>query len=453
MTSEKNMKQNYDSSDLPAPVIIPRAEHTISRNDLDREALKVLYRLRDAGFVAYLVGGGVRDILLGKTPKDFDISTSARPGEVRKIFRNSRIIGRRFRLVQVFYPGNKIIEVSTFRQRSEYDEGGQEKVLAANNTFGSPADDAFRRDLTINALFYEIENFTIIDYTGGKSDLENGIVRLIGDPERRITRDPGRIMRVIRHAARTGFTIAESTWDSLKANMGKLDLCPTSRIRDELFKDLQGGSSQAWLALAVDSGMFSTFFPFYAELLEKDSAERKETLQKLSSICGVIDRLILEDQAVPDRILFALLLLPWGEKSLQTLQVSTLKGSYELSRKVRDLLNPTFVKLNIKKGLQDGIARCFATLPLLLCHDGEAKGKEWPKWLQKKSYFGDGQLLYKMYQEAQGGIKVSEMPLSSPKGKGSVKAEPRKRTGSPGSHRGAAFAKGVKGGVFGFRRW
>src|SRR5210317_537413 len=153
-------------TELPAPRIIPRDQHSISRKNIDREALKVLHRLRDAGYLAYLVGGGVRDLYLGKTPKDFDISTNARPGQLRKLFKNSRLIGRRFRLVQVFFHGGKIIEVSTFRCRSEFDLNGVnnnagENVLAANNTYGAPPDDAFRRDLTINGLFYEIENHTI----------------------------------------------------------------------------------------------------------------------------------------------------------------------------------------------------------------------------------------------------------------------------------------------------
>jgi len=165
---------------LPTPRIIPKEQHPISRKNIDREALKVLYRLRDTGHLAYLVGGGVRDIYLGKTPKDFDISTSARPGKLRKIFKNSRLIGRRFRLVQVFFPGNKIIEVSTFRCRSEFDVNGtaddaRDTVLAANNTFGTPSDDAFRRDLTINALFYGIENHSIVDYVNGVKDLEDDL--------------------------------------------------------------------------------------------------------------------------------------------------------------------------------------------------------------------------------------------------------------------------------------
>jgi len=451
MTPKQNMTQDPHSADLVSPIIIPRSEHPISRKDLDREALKVLYRLRDAGFVAYLVGGGVRDILLGKVPKDFDISTNARPGEIRKIFRNSRIIGRRFRLVQVFFPGNKIVEVSTFRQRTEYDQKSKENVLAANNTFGSPADDAFRRDLTINALFYEVENFTIIDFTGGVKDLKNGIIRLVGDPERRVTRDPARIMRVIRHAARTGFTIAETTWNSIRKHMDKLALCPTSRIRDELLKDLQGGSGQAWVNLAIDSGLFHTVFPIYANICAEESSEREGTKQALSSIFRVIDRLIQEKQSVPFHIIFAFLLVPWGEKCLNFQNVSTLKESYELSKNARNLLAPTFAVLDIKKGLQDSLTRCLAALPLLLNHDRESMGTGWPKWLRKKSYFADGQLLYQMYQETQGGLLVSDMPVVL--SKEVRKVEPRHKKGDNASHSGSAFAKNVKGGVFGFRRW
>src|SRR5210317_2612513 len=253
------------------PRIIPRSDHPISRKNIDREALKVLYRLRDTGHVAYLVGGGVRDLYLGKTPKDFDISTDARPGQLRKIFKNSRLIGRRFRLVQVFFHGNKIVEVSTFRCRSEFDlnddsRSDQEKVLAANNTYGTPPDDAFRRDLTINGLFYEIENSSIIDYTGGVQDLERGIIRFIGEPGKRVQRDPARMLRVIRHGARNNFAIEPATWQAVIDHREKLTLCPISRIRDELMRDLRSTASRAWAELAMDSGVFYVLFPFYKNI-------------------------------------------------------------------------------------------------------------------------------------------------------------------------------------------
>ena len=165
-----NSKMRFDAPEppVPQPLIIPRPEHTVSRKDIELEALKVLYRLYHAGYTAYLVGGGVRDLLLGKKPKDFDVVTDARPGELRKLFRNSRIIGKRFRLVQVFFRGGHIVEVSTFRRRSEFDEvQDQDAPPAKDNTFGTPAEDAQRRDLTINALFYNIGDFSLVDFVEG----------------------------------------------------------------------------------------------------------------------------------------------------------------------------------------------------------------------------------------------------------------------------------------------
>ncbi|MCI5139088.1 MAG: poly(A) polymerase, partial [Candidatus Electrothrix sp. AR1] len=252
-------------------VILSPEEHPILEKDIESEALKVLYRLRDAGYSGYLVGGGVRDLYLGNKPKDFDISTNARPGQLRKLFRNSRTIGRRFRLVQVFFKGNKIIEVSTLRSRSEYDSDEPDKVLPANNTFGTLEEDAYRRDLTINSLFYEIEDKTLIDYVGGVQDLTDGIIRIVGEPEQRIIRDPVRMLRAIRHAARNGFSIEEKTLEAIKNHAEKLDLCPTSRNRDELLKDLRGGHSKAWADLALQTGVFSTLFPFYNELLNDET--------------------------------------------------------------------------------------------------------------------------------------------------------------------------------------
>ena len=316
-----------DSQEETPRIILP-SDHPITRKRIDREALKVLYRLRDAGHVAYLVGGGVRDLYLNKTPKDFDISTDARPGQLRKLFRNSRLIGRRFRLVQVFFPGNKIVEVSTFRCRSEYDLNGGvasngEKGLAANNTYGSPADDAFRRDLTINGLFYEIENSSIIDYTGGVRDLERGIIRFIGEPEKRVQRDPARMLRVIRHGARNNFAIEPATWQDIIDHREKLTLCPISRIRDELMKDLHCSACRAWMQLAVDSGIFYVLFPFYRPILAgKDGPEK---LRLLLALQAVVDRLHSGGRVLPDQVLFALLLLPWAMSEYNHLE-KTYKG-------------------------------------------------------------------------------------------------------------------------------
>lgn len=396
-------------SDYPQPRIIPRSEHAISRANIDREALKVMYRLRDEGFLAYLVGGGVRDLLQGKTPKDFDISTNAKPGELRKIFRNSRIIGRRFRLVQVFYHGGKIIEVSTFRCRSEFEENGNGEVetLAADNTFGNPAEDAFRRDLTINALFYEIENFTIIDYVGGMEDIQNRVVRMVGDPERRVIRDPVRMMRAIRHAARSNFTIEPITWRAIRQHADKLALCPDSRLRDELFKDLRAGASRAWAELALAGGVLLELLPFYRGILPDpdpvDLAQQQVTAANpaailLFKLLILVDRLAAEERQLGEEALLAMLLLPWADSRFGLLaQQLDRAGAYQLSRALRAELDDILQPLNIKRGNKEGVTQLLACLPIFLRHQGD---EHWPKSLRGKGYFAAGLAFFNLYQAA-----------------------------------------------------
>src|SRR5213595_4155566 len=205
---------------MAEPRIIPRADHQLSRRDIDPDALKVLNRLRQFEYTSYLVGGSVRDLLLGRRPKDFDIGTSAHPYQVKKLFRNCWIIGRRFRLAHVKF-GPKVIEVATFRRQvgvgEEVVQDGVpapdpttpegEHLIHHDNTFGTPEQDAFRRDFTINALFYDIANFSIIDYTGGLRDLEARVIRCIGDPGERFQEDPVRMIRAVSMASRLDFTI------------------------------------------------------------------------------------------------------------------------------------------------------------------------------------------------------------------------------------------------------
>lgn len=197
----------------PTVRIVPRVEHSLSRKLIDADTLKVLYRLHHHGFKAYLVGSCVRDLLLGKVPKDFDVTTDAHPQQIHKLFRNCRLIGRRFRLDHVYFRGGKIIEVSTFRRRGKLAEN--QNIPQANNSFGTPAEDVYRRDITINGIFYNLANFSLIDYVGGLEDLRQRLIRCIGDPEKKFTSDPVRMLRVIRHAARTGFAIEEKTYQSL----------------------------------------------------------------------------------------------------------------------------------------------------------------------------------------------------------------------------------------------
>jgi len=352
------------------PRIIPRAEHPISRKMIPREVLKVLYRLHDAGYLAYLVGGSVRDFLLGITPKDFDVGTDAQPEEIRRLFRTSRIIGRRFRLVHVYFRGGKFVEVVTFRGSESAEENGEE-------VYGTPAEDAFRRDLTINALFYNIADFTLIDYVGGLEDLKNGIIRVIGPPDLRFLRDPARMLRAVRHAARAGFTIEPVTWEGILRNREKIRLCSPIRLRDEWLKDITGGWSAPWLDLMLKSGLFREIFPFYHKALLNRPALRGF----LSSLLQKGDRLIKDHQLSPAGAL-SLLLYPYLlDREFQTPpsnpqrptrkveeHLLTILGSY---RFCKELFEETVVLLSA----------------LLYFRFFALRGKRPPKKLTRKSYF------------------------------------------------------------------
>ena len=255
---------------MTEPVIVPRAEHPISRRDIDSDALKVLYRLHESGAAAYLVGGSVRDLLLGRRPKDFDIGTSAHPYQVKKLFRNCWIIGRRFRLAHVRF-GNKTIEVATFRKNvpagsesepSQHEpeppplldpvEQGRADAQALlskpanhhDNTFGTPEEDAFRRDFTINALFYDIATYSIIDYVGGLQDLKDGLIRSIGDPNVRFQEDPVRMLRAIVMASRLNFKLDRPIVDAIAAHRGLMATASSARLIEEYYKILRSGAAE-----------------------------------------------------------------------------------------------------------------------------------------------------------------------------------------------------------------
>jgi poly(A) polymerase len=258
------------------PRRIPRAEHPISRRDIDPDALKVLYRLRQFNHVAYLVGGSVRDLLLGRRPKDFDIGTSAHPYQVKKLFRNCWIIGRRFRLAHVKF-GSKVIEVATFRRQIQpgeeiVQEGVPapdpstptgEHLLHRDNTFGTPEEDAFRRDFTINALVYDIATFSIIDYVNGMEDLQAGIVRSIGDPEVRFIEDPVRMLRAIALAARLDFTLDPPVLEAIRLHRHEIARSSPPRLLEEYYKILRSGYAEKTFRGLAHAGLLE---PISSEL-------------------------------------------------------------------------------------------------------------------------------------------------------------------------------------------
>ena len=387
------------------PLILPRAEHPISRKMIDEEALKVLYRLHRHGFLAYLVGGSVRDLLLGRIPKDFDVATNAHPHEINALFKNSRIIGRRFRLVQVFFKGRKIVEVSTFRSRSEFEEiETEEGEIIRTDSFGTPADDALRRDITINGLFYNIADFSIIDYVGGITDLEQRIIQTIGDPDERFQQDPVRMIRVIRQAARTGFSIENQAYQAILRHREEIRKCSPSRLRDEFLRELKEGVAKPSLHLMLQTGLLFSLFPDLERALGDQSLSGKKNQEFFLSLFDLVDQLINKSRPVSESILFALFLTPFlqavtpqhpflgkREKYLYLMQTirwavhqiltpfSFPRGSKEMACQI------LMAQSNLKKAIQKGVIfkklrmkKYFKEAVLLFGIEAEAKGEMVP---------------------------------------------------------------------------
>jgi poly(A) polymerase len=315
---------------------IPRDAHCISRKDISPNALRVLYRLRDAGYGAYLVGGAVRDLLVGGHPKDFDIATSATPEEVRQLFRNSRLIGRRFRLAHVVF-GREIIEVATFRANvddgsgdRELHEGGR---LLRDNVFGTIEDDAVRRDFSANALYYAIEDFSVRDYTGGFEDVMNRVLKLIGDPEQRYREDPVRMLRAVRLAAKLGFSIDEATAEPIPRLAGLLRESAPARLFEECLKlFLSGHAVESFLGLERH-GLLPALLPETAAALKSNRSGALRTML-LEGLRGT-DARVAADEPVSPAFLFALLLWPAYCRALMALQAQGMHAA-EAQRRAAD---------------------------------------------------------------------------------------------------------------------
>lgn len=304
---------NLESRTDLAPTlrIIPRDQHIISRKNISKAALRVLYRLNEAGYTAYLVGGAVRDLLLGVQPKDFDVATSATPDEVKKLFRNCRLIGRRFRLAHVVF-GPEIIEVATFRGTGE--EGGEgdrhivDGRIVRDNIWGTIEEDAIRRDFRVNAMYYDISDFSVRDYVGGMQDLEDRVLRLIGDPEVRYHEDPVRMLRAARLAAKLGMRIdaaAMAPFESLGPLLA--DAAP-ARLFDESLKMFLSGNGLKSFRMLEQCGLLKFLFPATARALKRgDAGLRSLVEQGLANT----DARIGEGKSVTPAFLFAVLL--WGE--------------------------------------------------------------------------------------------------------------------------------------------
>jgi poly(A) polymerase len=334
------------------PTIVPRAAHTISRRDIDSAALKVLYQLHEHNYVAYLVGGSVRDLLLGRRPKDFDIGTSAHPHQVKKLFRNCWIIGRRFRLAHVKF-GNKTIEVATFRRQVEPHELTPEieaaeasadiaagvvhpsangtlavhpersRLIHRDNTYGTPEEDAFRRDFTVNALFYDIGTFAIIDYVGGLDDLDRRLIRCIGEPSIRFLEDPVRMLRAVVLAARLEFTIDEPILDAINVHRHEIARSAPARLLEEFYKILRSGHAEDAMRQLRATGLMKEITPELASA--SDSVWRS-----IAALDRYRRRFESAPESLTNSILAGTLLHPMGLIRRQRFYADPLERKVEL---------------------------------------------------------------------------------------------------------------------------
>jgi poly(A) polymerase len=315
------------------------AANRIDVSRIDPDAQKVVRRLRHSGYEAYFVGGSVRDLLLGRIPKDFDIATDASPRQVKRVFGNSRLIGRRFRLAHVFF-GPKIIEVSTFRSNiiaaapddTVGDEGEERDLLIRDdNTFGTAEEDAVRRDFTINGLFLDPDTLEVTDYINGLPDLEARVLRTIGDPDIRLREDPVRILRAIKFAARLGFTIDAPTTAAINRYKDEILRCSPSRVHEEIMRLLGGGAAYGSVKLMWETGVLEVLLPDLTEYLQRSGAGPNDPLWKFLQSLDAVDR---EKRLISPGLLIGAAFWPVLDERLNRPEFATLDYGLRIDRVV-----------------------------------------------------------------------------------------------------------------------
>lgn len=345
----------------PEARVMDRAEHCLSRREIPENVLKVLYRLHRSGYRAFLCGGSVRDLLMQRLPKDFDIATDAHPMEIRRLFRNSRIIGRRFRLAHIMFQ-DLVVEVSTFRREPQRASDEVELLVTDDNTFGTPAEDARRRDFTINGLFYNIGDFTVIDYVGGLSDLENRSIRVIGDPDVRFREDPVRMMRAIEFASRLNFQIEDNTYQAILRHRNEIVKASPPRVSEELLELLRRGWARNAFGLLNDTGLLEPLVPELYRLL------RKNETRYLWKMLEVLDRTVSSGRKISDSVLLCVLLLPLVVEELEAEErrrADRMKP-HEALILMREHLQPIFQRLAIPSAVRNEVEQAIDLLWRLL---------------------------------------------------------------------------------------
>ncbi|MBX7137809.1 MAG: polynucleotide adenylyltransferase PcnB [Oligoflexia bacterium] len=374
------------SIDKKFPEVYSREQHGISRNSIDPDALKVMYRLLRHDFKAYMVGGGVRDLLLKKRPKDFDVSTDATPNQIKSIFGNCRIIGKRFKLAHVFFRGGKVIELSTFRDYSDPIDPQEEVLdrkarLLRDNKYGTPETDALRRDLTINGLFYDLATFSVIDYVGGMHDLKDEIVRIIGNPDERLAEDPVRMIRAVRHAVRANFRIEENCQRSIRNNAVLIKQCPELRVYEELKKDLCSGYCLPILRQLDEYHLLQYLLPeltgSFSFLLSSPS--------RLSVSLGHCDQLIRDGNSVSPTVVLSLIALFGATKAVSLDQITKSDLTREdLQRSLKESFSTLAVPRKERGKISDLIDHWYRSI--ILARTGRRAPRAADRQLQKDFY-------------------------------------------------------------------
>jgi poly(A) polymerase len=363
------------STEEPVP---PRYAVSLDEDKIDPDVQKVVRRLVRHGYEAYLVGGCVRDLLLGMQPKDFDVASSARPEQVRELFRNSRVIGRRFRLVHVLFGGGKVIEVATFRRNPHEEVEGlpdaphqtlpppshdaTHLLIRSDNVFGEADEDATRRDFTINALFYDLEASQILDWTGGLNDIERRVVNTIGEPTVRFREDPVRILRALKFAGRLDLGIAPEVYDAIVSCRQTLELAARPRLSEEILRLLRGGQARRTIYLSWETGVLDVLLPELAALLYDSfggsSVEHRTPGDRVFRILEFIDRRIAAQQPLDDAVLWTLLLLEPLKEAME--------GARDRGAASAELLEPIIERLAVPRRFADAMRRIVAVLPRLV---------------------------------------------------------------------------------------
>lgn len=341
-----------------------RHDVTLSEDAIDADAAKVVRRLERAGYQAYLVGGCVRDLLLSGKPKDFDVATSARPEEVRSLFRNCRVIGRRFRLAHILFGGGKVVEVATFRRNPQIESPDDEPsevfddlLIRSDNVFGEAHEDALRRDFTINALFYDLDRRQVLDWCGGMDDVERRCIQTIGEPIVRFREDPIRILRAMKFAARLDLGIAPEVYDAMVACREDLAKAARPRLFEEVLRLLRGGASHRSMWLLWESGAMAVVLPELAAFLDDDEGNGgggERFWRKMDAIDALTKR---RGAPLDDVVLWTVL--------LQEPLDEACAGERDKIRAATEFLEPVIERVAVPRRIADGVRRIVAILPRL----------------------------------------------------------------------------------------